>query len=290
MQLDYTPISEDSPFFDFCRRQSAGIYDIILKLEENDEFTDSIDDYSFLDAFDFFDNHNCRIVIMVFMDMIQCCQLMDIDDEVPLLASISFRMLFSKLYWDDETYDLFCMDSKSELFSANNAFKILSRDLPFNAKESERPFDFSLSYCMERFGFSKESLQAYKLQLYYFTVLLAPKDVRTVSQSYFLNSFENNMAEYCYDYDDTCADCNGTEEVEEEIDDEEAVLPLESLSRLIGLDRVKAEVSKLADFVKIQQLRKEKGLKITPISYHCVFTGNHWHGQNHSGKNIGFDL
>jgi SpoVK/Ycf46/Vps4 family AAA+-type ATPase len=30
----------------------------------------------------------------------------------------------------------------------------------------------------------------------------------------------------------------------------------------------------LSDFIKIQQARTEKGLKTSPISYHCVFTGN----------------
>lgn len=46
------------------------------------------------------------------------------------------------------------------------------------------------------------------------------------------------------------------------------------LNELIGLCSVKSEVSTLADLIKIQQQRKEKGLKIVSPSYHCVFTGN----------------
>ncbi len=30
----------------------------------------------------------------------------------------------------------------------------------------------------------------------------------------------------------------------------------------------------MSNFIKIQQSRKEKGLKASPVSYHCVFTGN----------------
>ena len=50
--------------------------------------------------------------------------------------------------------------------------------------------------------------------------------------------------------------------------------PYERLNSLIGLKSVKDEVMTLANFVKIQKLRESKGMKASPISYHCVFTGN----------------
>lgn len=46
------------------------------------------------------------------------------------------------------------------------------------------------------------------------------------------------------------------------------------LNELIGLVPVKEEVKKFADFVRVAQMRKEKGLKIAPITYHMVFSGN----------------
>ena len=49
---------------------------------------------------------------------------------------------------------------------------------------------------------------------------------------------------------------------------------LESLDELIGLAPVKKNVRALADFIRIQQKRQQAGLKLAPISYHCVFTGN----------------
>lgn len=48
---------------------------------------------------------------------------------------------------------------------------------------------------------------------------------------------------------------------------------LESLDELIGLEPVKKNVRALADFIRIQQKRQQAGLKLAPISYHCVFTG-----------------
>jgi len=50
--------------------------------------------------------------------------------------------------------------------------------------------------------------------------------------------------------------------------------PLSELNSLIGLNAVKEEITKLQNFIKIQLVRKTKGLKLSPISYHCVFTGN----------------
>lgn len=46
------------------------------------------------------------------------------------------------------------------------------------------------------------------------------------------------------------------------------------LAGLIGLQTVKAEVSKLSNYVKMQQLRRQKGMMSVPVTYHCVFTGN----------------
>lgn len=49
---------------------------------------------------------------------------------------------------------------------------------------------------------------------------------------------------------------------------------LEELDSLIGLDRVKQEIKTLINFIKVQKVREEKGLKSSSISYHMVFTGN----------------
>lgn len=46
------------------------------------------------------------------------------------------------------------------------------------------------------------------------------------------------------------------------------------LNSLIGLMGVKKELNSLINFVKLQQIRKEKGLKIPAISLHMVYTGN----------------
>jgi len=49
---------------------------------------------------------------------------------------------------------------------------------------------------------------------------------------------------------------------------------LAELNGLVGLKPVKDEVSRFVKFVRVAQQRKAAGLKVAPISYHMVFTGN----------------
>lgn len=49
---------------------------------------------------------------------------------------------------------------------------------------------------------------------------------------------------------------------------------LAELDGLVGLQSVKEEVRKFAAFVETAERRKAAGLKIAPVSYHMVFTGN----------------
>lgn len=46
------------------------------------------------------------------------------------------------------------------------------------------------------------------------------------------------------------------------------------LDKLIGLKEAKEEIRKITSFSKVQKIREQKGLPVTPISYHLVFTGN----------------
>jgi Holliday junction resolvasome RuvABC ATP-dependent DNA helicase subunit len=49
---------------------------------------------------------------------------------------------------------------------------------------------------------------------------------------------------------------------------------LSELNGLIGLDHVKKDVQELVNFLKVQQLRQERGMAVTPMSKHLVFYGN----------------
>ena len=49
---------------------------------------------------------------------------------------------------------------------------------------------------------------------------------------------------------------------------------LAELDGLVGLEGVKAEVHRLVNLVKVNEARRKQGLKVPPMTYHMVFTGN----------------
>lgn len=68
------------------------------------------------------------------------------------------------------------------------------------------------------------------------------------------------------------------EETDAPLIEEEPPRPIEDLLKeldtLVGLERVKRDVRELINFLKVQQMRTEKGMQPLPISRHLVFYGN----------------
>jgi Holliday junction resolvasome RuvABC ATP-dependent DNA helicase subunit len=48
---------------------------------------------------------------------------------------------------------------------------------------------------------------------------------------------------------------------------------LDELNQLIGMENIKTEIRTLTNFLKVQKIRSERGLAMTPVSLHCVFGG-----------------
>lgn len=61
---------------------------------------------------------------------------------------------------------------------------------------------------------------------------------------------------------------------DEDIESQKLEQYIEELNSLIGLMNVKKELNSLINFVKLQKIRKAKGLKLPAISLHMVYTGN----------------
>lgn len=65
-----------------------------------------------------------------------------------------------------------------------------------------------------------------------------------------------------------------TEEARKELTEENVEDILSELNALIGLDTVKEDVNTIVNLLKIQKIRKDRGMKQPDVSKHLVFTGN----------------
>lgn len=62
--------------------------------------------------------------------------------------------------------------------------------------------------------------------------------------------------------------------INKETDLEDASETYNELNQLIGLDNVKKDIEELVNLVKINNLRRERNMKINDITLHLVFSGN----------------
>ena len=119
--------------------------------------------------------------------------------------------------------------------------------------------EFGLSALLQTCGGNEDDLEQYRINLYRLNSVIAkidgnvtPKEQDWLERMMVINEQRPEGAER----------------------DMSSSLPEDELTQLIGLQRVKEEVLALSNFIAVRQKRKEMGLSLPEVSYHCVFTGN----------------
>lgn len=190
----------------------------------------------------------------------------------------------------------FDLDTEEGLGLANFVVRLISpqHDIVYNSEESMRtdglklvkPFldsfrsSFTTTFPEDKFfviemmradDIDDELVSKYAILLYRFASIIAKADdVVTEKEAKWLEHIMSFASVEGGSKNGSNVKSSSKKNSREEGDSD----PEDELKSLIGLAPVKEEVSKLTNFIKIQQMREQKGMATAPMSYHCVFTGN----------------
>lgn len=130
---------------------------------------------------------------------------------------------------------------------------------------------FLLELCLRRHN--KRLHNQYVVLLYRFASLIAKADKNiTTTEANWLNRIMSLKEQE--DMADVLAPSDSLEKAGKAMSRKPSSRAIKELNSLIGLASVKSEINTLANYIKVQNMRAEKGMKVSPVSYHCVFTGN----------------
>lgn len=208
------------------------------------------------------------IKYLSFADVIRCYK--GLGHPIDMHKSEALGLLFYTIYITCEDlpleYEYLSIILKNMLSSTQNFLTQFE-----NNSTQSNPDVFIIAESLK--GLDKEALKKYTILLYRFASVVAKADnVITEREAKWLEkiiSLSDNEPEIKASNEISISRKNESEKESSNLKD-----PYSELETLIGLNSVKKEITSLINYVKIQQLRKSKGMKTSPISYHCVFTGN----------------
>lgn len=297
--MTFEEIDED--YFRLACNTGANFYKQVQALGHNKEVMEALYNEDELKVFDDksrnYGGLNSRLLLAAIHDVLTSYE--GLDRKNAIIRDLGLPKPKMKLD-NNEGYGLaslmlrFLNPSRNDVYDSRegiamqDGLSIASEFINLVKKGYKNPHEgdgFLLVRYLRAYGIDKELVNQYIIKLYRFANVMAKGDNKiTEEESSWLASIMGYIQKsptQFKDIDEDDFEALNTNDDEPESEPEqkepegEPEEPAEvRLNKLVGLATVKEEVGKLASFLKIQQLRKEKGLKAAPISYHCVFTGN----------------
>jgi SpoVK/Ycf46/Vps4 family AAA+-type ATPase len=271
-------------YLSLCDDTTKKMADYLIKLENDSTFMQHIiQDVTGLEKLDKLNSlsiyHINRMVYIYMADFVVCFRQLgykECDDwqEVTGLHLFLERTAYGKNELDaQELHDA----SKQDVDKLNALIAQLFRFRIFDGKEPEA-YQFHMPVVISRFA--PEYMNEYWVLMYRFASLVAKADnVISESESAWLKGLirQSSLSKdvlTSLGVDTSELSIAMADSISPNTEAPEYENPQDKLNQLIGLESVKEDVRKLKSYVQIQKVRSKKGMKTSPISYHCVFTGN----------------
>lgn len=216
-----------------------------------------------------------RLAVIVIDDLLICYKNLGYDVNGERVENMAITLFVVKLLVDSST-NLITQDFLTGQCKdiANNFLKSLETKSTNTLPEDK----LILPEILKQGAVDKSIINRYLTLMYELSSTLAKVDGKiSVEESTFMSKVLQDISELTEDTNSPVPKLNNRQEkkdIEQSQAKPKAMKAERELNKLIGLESVKEEVARLTNFVKVQQMRKEKGMATSPISYHCVFTGN----------------
>lgn len=267
-------------YFNECKSMCNRITIFLEDLNSNIDLTTFIEtNVGGIDVFDNYPeykNYNKRLFSLFSMDITNCMIQMGHDFKQPTRENLALMLWIAEIIQDKVTIDY----SNFELFwnrIAKDTTKILSA-YPKIRDVNMSPHDFYIYKLLNAFEDFKTA-ESYMSLLYRFCSLVAYADGKlSYKEQTFIKGFDIDL-NLIKSAGNACLPLSESKQLTPTATGNKKSIkhdsdPYIALEQLIGLGRVKEEVNRLANFIKIQKLRADEGLSTPSLSYHCIFTGN----------------
>ena len=266
LAMDY----KESAYFRTAKAAARKLFEHIYRLGNDEKVIQAYQKYDQLEEADKLTFNgigiNPRVGLTALLDLFKCYKGLGHDLPLKGKEGLAFASLVMRFTEKDNGEGLV---ADNEQLLKNGCMDAVSNFIVgfSNCVHTDFPDDrYMTIYILRREGINEDQIDRFVILLYRFINIVAKADnVVNDKEREYLNhimsfttkdvkSVSKKKPKPCKQYDRESAQSE--------------------LNGLIGLNEVKTEVNKLMNFIKIQQIRQEKGLKTSPISYHCVFTGN----------------